>query len=193
LTKSLEVAKWVYVDFSNGDLIPRDWIMSSNDEELELLILHLICVKLLSPISHFKETYENLEKLSKKELIQKIHDHWKTPPLKIIQLHVDEYQYMLNDKDMNILAKASPPKLQHENKPIVPKEKEKDGVPFRKFARSLMKLAMKLAQSEILIFPFFTGTVDVYYLNVFPATEYTLVPHYLQPGNILFLSAAMLF
>jgi hypothetical protein len=70
LVATVEDAQWVFLDFSNGGKIPREWIEAATDNQLDDLVAGYLAIKILSPTSHYNDAYSAVHGKQARELLQ---------------------------------------------------------------------------------------------------------------------------
>jgi hypothetical protein len=70
LVATLKEAQWVFLDSSNGDKIPREWIEAASDDQLDDLVAGYLAIKILSPTSTFLKAYPAVHGKTADELLQ---------------------------------------------------------------------------------------------------------------------------
>lgn len=86
----------------------------------------------------------------------------------MFQIHMDEYQTYNTDEDLKSLLSPE----------------TKNRIPLRRFCYSLLRLSMQAADNSLFFFPLFTGTLDLNYVTIFPATHYCVRTISLKPGKL---------
>ena len=158
MKKLIQTGKWVYVDFSDGDM--PDFTSITTDT-----ILWLILLKLISPATKFSYTQAPEHKRTILwNLLQCELQASPTTPV-LLELHIDEFQKAFSQSDLQTY-------LTHKTKLL-----------FRQFCNKLMQVVMYAAQYGIFILPLLTGTLNINYLGIFPPTDFAAISILLQPEN----------